>query len=244
MRGLSSKEILDLWELGAASTEVERGLLMLSYCLPGKPWAQLAAVTIGRRDALLMELRRATLGPTLNAFAVCPGCAGELEFSLNAEELGLIASSEEQDEVHRFQQGSLTVSCRLPDSTDLEAASACATVEEAQRAIVARCISSVEDANHALGTDEIPAAAVEAFAAYLAEREPAAEIALNLACPACGRQWELALDIVSFFWREVQSAARRVVLEVDALARSYGWSENEILGMSPARRQLYLEMVG
>jgi hypothetical protein len=49
---------------------------------------------------------------------------------------------------------------------------------------------------------------------------------------------------VSFFWREIQSAARRIVLEVDALARSYGWSEAEILNMTPARRQLYLEMVG
>ena len=52
------------------------------------------------------------------------------------------------------------------------------------------------------------------------------------------------MDVVGFFWREIQSAARRVVLEVDALARAYGWSEAAILGMSSARRNLYLELVG
>ena len=136
---------------------VHRGLQMLSYCLPGKPREELAAIAIGRRDAMLLELRRATLGPVLNAFAVCPGCAEELEFTLNTADL-LGAGNEEPHRMHTFQQGAITVICRLPDSTDMEAAATCASVEEAQRTIVARCIDSIETANGAPWGGEIPAA--------------------------------------------------------------------------------------
>ncbi len=89
MRGLSATELLELWERGMESSEIERGLLMLSYCLPERPWAQLAAVSVGQRDAMVLALRRATLGPDLHSFATCPGCGGQLEFELNADELGM-----------------------------------------------------------------------------------------------------------------------------------------------------------
>jgi len=36
---------------------------------------------------------------------------------------------------------------------------------------------------------------------------------------------------------------RRLLVEVHALASAYGWSEQEILSLSDARRRLYLEMV-
>jgi len=226
------------------SSEIERGLLMLSYCLPERPWAELAAVSVGQRDAMVLALRRATLGPALHSFATCPGCAGQLEFELNADELGMGSGRQEQPIAHTFQEGSFSVNCRLPDSTDLYAASSCANVEEARQIILTRCVLSVEEGGRALTAGEIPSTIADDIEAFLSERDCADEISLKLECPACGRGWELALDIVSFFWREIQSAARRIVLEVDALARCYGWSETEILNMTPARRQLYLEMVG
>jgi hypothetical protein len=247
MRGLSAKELVDVWERGLDSAPVERGLLLLSYCLPETTWDRLAAVSLGRRDAILLELRSATLGPRLNAFAVCPGCAAQLEFELDARELGAAFSTREPDapaETHIFHDAGFSVSFRLPDSTDLYAASACGNVEDARRAIFLRCVNSVEAGQRTIAQSEIPETVIQRFAAYVAEREPAAEISLALSCPACTSQWELALDIVSFFWREIQAGARRLLLEVDALARAYGWGEADILSMSAARRQLYLEMVG
>jgi len=50
-------------------------------------------------------------------------------------------------------------------------------------------------------------------------------------------------DIVSFFWSEICVQAKRLLREVHILARAYGWREADILSMSAARRQLYLEMV-
>jgi len=92
--------------------------------------------------------------------------------------------------------------------------------------------------------DAISASALEAFGKWIEAQDPAADISLALNCPDCAHAWEMGFDIGVYFWREIQAAARRIVLEVDALARAYGWSETEILGMSASRRNLYLEMVG
>jgi hypothetical protein len=37
--------------------------------------------------------------------------------------------------------------------------------------------------------------------------------------------------------------ARRILQQVDALARVYGWNEAEILSLSQKRRQRYLEFI-
>jgi hypothetical protein len=47
-----------------------------------------------------------------------------------------------------------------------------------------------------------------------------------------------------YLWTEVRAAARRLLLEVHALASSYGWREADVLEMSPPRRHAYLSMVG
>jgi hypothetical protein len=51
-------------------------------------------------------------------------------------------------------------------------------------------------------------------------------------------------DIATFFWAEVSAHARRLIRDVHALARAYGWREVEILSMSGWRRERYLEQLG
>jgi hypothetical protein len=48
---------------------------------------------------------------------------------------------------------------------------------------------------------------------------------------------------MSFFWNEIEAWACRVLHDVHTLAGAYGWSEREVLRLSPTRRQMYLEMV-
>ena len=42
---------------------------------------------------------------------------------------------------------------------------------------------------------------------------------------------------------EVQARARRLLREVDVLARAYGWTEADVLALSEQRRTAYLEIV-
>ena len=56
------------------------------------------------------------------------------------------------------------------------------------------------------------------------EADPQAEIILVFSCPGCARRWEMLFDIAHFFWNEIAAEARRLLREIDALARAYGWT--------------------
>ena len=47
-----------------------------------------------------------------------------------------------------------------------------------------------------------------------------------------------------YLCREIDVWAARIVDEVHAIAREYGWTEETILNLSPERRQLYMERIG
>jgi len=78
----------------------------------------------------------------------------------------------------------------------------------------------------------------------MAAADPLAEIRLTFDCPVCGDAFEDDLDLPTFLWAEMAARAKRLLSEVHLLASAYGWSEAEILGLSPVRREFYLGMVG
>ena len=116
---------------------------------------------------------------------------------------------------------------RLPTSADLLA------VKSAEQ-LLERCSLS--------GDGQLAEDFVAAVGEKMSDADPMADIHLALNCPNCEYNWEAAFDIVAFLWREISAAARRLLREVHTLASAYGWTESEILGMSPARRRAYLEM--
>jgi hypothetical protein len=73
--------------------------------------------------------------------------------------------------------------------------------------------------------------------------DPAAELTISMACPACEAVFGEPLDLAAFCWAEVEARAPRLLAEVDALASRYGWSEAEILALSRVRRDAYLALV-
>jgi hypothetical protein len=83
---------------------------------------------------------------------------------------------------------------------------------------------------------------IEAVGERMAAADPLAEILLRFDCPSCGASFDESLDLTSFLWAEMEGRAKRMLLEVHTLASAYGWSEAEILSLSPARREVYLEM--
>jgi len=77
----------------------------------------------------------------------------------------------------------------------------------------------------------------------LRELDPQADVRLDLTCTACGHHWESIFDIATYFWREIDDWAQRMLRDVHILAMAYSWSEADILSMSAWRRQAYLQMV-
>ena len=79
MHPLSVPELLTVWERGLAALPFERALTILLLASPASSRASLARISIGRRDADLLQLREWAFGSELAILAVCPSCRQTLE---------------------------------------------------------------------------------------------------------------------------------------------------------------------
>ena len=112
-----------------------------------------------------------------------------------------------------------------------------------RRILFERCLIAAKLGGESVRAEQLPAQVVDAVAKCLAEADPQADVQLDISCPFCGWNWQASFDIVAFLWTEIEARACRLLQDVHVLARAYGWSEREVLDLSPLRRELYLEMV-
>jgi len=242
MRGLSAADVVAVWERGQERHPVDRALLLLGAALPARSRDELAALTVGQRDGLLLLARERTLGPTLQCFVPCPACAQALEFPVEVREILVADPQAPLEREHEVEAEGVRMRFRLLDSRDLAAVARVTDPAAARRALLARALLWARGEDDApLPPERLPAPAAGALAAELALRDPQAEVEFNLRCAGCGHAWLSLLDVAAFFWAEVTVQARRLLREVHELAAAYGWREADVLGMSAARRAFYLE---
>lgn len=241
---LTDGDMLRAWESGEAQGPVARALTLLSCGYPERSLSELAALTIGQRDGLLMQLRERTFGRQLRGFAECLVCGQTLVFSTTSSQLSVSPPSDNWPKELRFDDW--VVQLRPLDSHALAAAASFGDLELARAHLLHCCVLSAQLRGQELSADELPESVSLRVSAALAEEDPQAEVLLSLRCAsaACGHEWNALFDIATYLWTEVAAQARRLFDEVDALARAYGWSEDAILGMSSARRRQYLQKVG
>ncbi len=242
MRPLGDAAVLSVWEVGRAQSPWERALTMLQAAEPEAGRGELAALSVGQRDARLLEAYRLSFGSRLPGFAECPSCQSPLEVELDAEQLQASHGSTQPGSEHVMSSGPYTLRFRLPDSRDLEAAGVATDTNTARRLLARACVTEARCEGEAVDA-ELPEPLLVELAGRLAELDPGADVRVELECPECSHCWELSFDAAEHLWARVAAKARRVLHEVDALARAYGWSEAEILSLSPARRASYLELV-
>jgi hypothetical protein len=225
-----------VWEHGAGQHPADRALTLLSACFD-KPREDLALLGLARRDRLLLEVYAELFGDALPAFAECAECGERLEYTLSARELCAATADVPVD--LSLKVGEITLRLRPPNSFDLGAASVCADVASARRLLATRCI--VEGS---VAAETLAEAVVDQISGRLAEADPQAEVLIDLDCARCHHGWQVAFEVERFLWMKVGAMARRLLREVHTLAHAYGWSERDILALSPVRRQFYLEAVG
>ena len=244
---LMGEALLRVWEAGARQHPIDRAVTILAASHEDVPPDRLAALTVGHRNAALLDLREATFGPTLRGFVACPTCGEHLEVALDAPVIRSAAypapGNAEAQPAGAFEVEGWTVRFRVPDSRDLAEFAAGPDAASGRAELIRRCVLAAERDGVAAEPADLPEAVVRELAQRMAERDPQAEILLDLVCPACDRRWQAPFDIVLFFWEEIVAAARRLLRDVHALARAYGWREADVLAMSARRRQAYLELV-
>jgi hypothetical protein len=252
MRALSVSELLTIWERGLAARPFERALTILSVASPESSPAALARLSIGRRDANLLQLREWAFGSELAILAVCPSCRQNLELNVPVDVLrvsfdgtvnrtGDSAGESPEDLENFFLLRGYEVHYRTPNSEDL---AGCAGLEASARRqkLLACCVAQVRCVGTPVSAEELPEDVTQKIVERVAAIDPQADMQLDLMCPECHLQWREVFDIVSFFWAEIDAWARRTLRDVHVLARAYGWRESDILALSPVRRQIYLSM--
>ena len=242
MRALSAAELLVVWEQGLGSPPAAGALILLAAACPEVPASSLPKLTVGERDGLLLTLREWLFGPQLESIVSCPQCGESLELSFAVDDIRAAPAANDAAALGQPSHLSLEVAgCdvqfRVPTVADADAASS-------PQQLLESCLVAASCNGEEQAAGDLPEAVIEALSHQMATADPQADVQLALDCPACDHSWLAAFDVASFLWEEIGSWAQRTLLEVHQLARAYGWSEADLLTMSPLRRQVYLTMVG
>lgn len=240
----STAELLHVWELGQFQTLPQRALLFLIASSTDVESKVLEEIGLGQRDALLLNLRELLFGKNMACLVVCPACGDRLEMSLQVPEMQV---NQDETGTHLAKVQSIHIDeydleFRSPNNRDLIVIADAPEGEDLRRLLLERCFQKITQGQEILPIDELPENIMDAVIERMAQIDSQADVQLSLTCPACQHQWFVAFDIVSFLWNELNSWAIRLLHEVGILASHYGWSEKDILDMSPFRRRLYLEM--
>ena len=226
-----------MWEKGRGLHPLDQGLLAIHAAFP-EARETVADWPLGRRNRALAELHCSYFGHALEGWTSCPQCGEKLEFKMDGRVLAEQPQSQHAEPIVIHGQ-----TFRLPTSRDLARAAlerdTAADPDAAAVRLLRVCrLDGGDDAGQTWSEEELEEAGEKMAAA-----DPLAEIILNFQCPVCEATCHESLDLPTFLWAELEALARRLVMDVHALASAYGWSEREILALSDTRRRLYLEMV-
>jgi hypothetical protein len=226
MAALAAAELLAAWESMRLLPAAQRPAAILRAFKKPQP------TSMGTTDQALLSLHAEHFGGRLDGLARCPSCSTEVELSVPIAEL--TAGIPAPQPIEPLVIDGQAVRWRLPDDSDLAAATQCVDPEQGALLLVSRCVAEA---------DVAPSAVRELLAQSIAAADPYADISFTLVCPECATGWESTLDIAEFVWVQLRSQAMRLLREVDELARAYGWPEGQIMALSQDRRDSYLELV-
>lgn len=204
---------------GQLVTELLRSCLVRLGDMPTVEAETVTQLYSADRNYLLLELRRVTLGNTLQTWYSCPRCGGRIGMTedLSQVEVRRLAEDQTMDDlvlnledgyVDRHGTHHTQLQLTLPRGADEEFVSPLIETDpvRAQDALVLRCIKS-------FGT--LPKAALEAYGVKilreltLGDRQrlqkafngqtPGVNFQRTIGCPECGTTFQGAMDLSHFF---------------------------------------------
>jgi hypothetical protein len=232
MPTIAPTDLIGLWERGASRHPVDRSALLYACARPALPVDAIADVCIGEINTRLLELRAMWFGDEIHAHVDCKHCGERLGLTLAVRDLVGHAGNTTPDEIT-----AAGVRCRPPSLGDLAAIASEPDPERAAERLLARCLLDES------GTIALSDARVRELEDALEAVDPGADLAFEVRCEACGDCGTAQLDPGELLWDEITARARGLLVDVHQLASAYGWSEREILALTPERRASYLWMV-
>jgi hypothetical protein len=225
------QQILMLWERGAGLNRWARDEALLGAI-------GLQPARLGARNAELLSLRSALFDHAWPLKSRCPQCGTDCEFEADSASLAEAVRALTVTEEAIVEIDGEQIRLRAPTAADLRTISTSPDREAAARSLLALCVSPERR------LDRFDIGALTELGAHLENLDPGAIVSFALSCPECRHEWSSDIDVGEALWVELQRAAERTFVEIDALARAYGWAEKDVLGMSAMRRAAYLQLAG
>jgi hypothetical protein len=231
------QRLLEIWEEGNAASAMQRADLLLDAVgLRGEEWPH---ITLGERNRRLLEANTILFGAAVEGVLVSPCCGERIELELSIEHSDEVLTSN----VLALDLGGVSVRCRPPSCADLQAI-AHVPAENAATALLERCIVEIDHPLPAESTEEAWIALASVLGEALMEHDKWAVIDVRTSCPGCSEEFVEALVPAAFVWQRLDAWAIRLLEEIHLLAYWYGWSQSEILELTPMRRRSYLRLIG
>jgi hypothetical protein len=232
--GRDPDRLLAAWEAGDGLGPGRRAESLLA-ALRGQDDDAVTGADVGSRDVLLARELLALAGDIVEAVADCPRCGLLLDVPVDVAAISRLPVHAPGERLVASLPGG-SIPYRLPTWADvLEVAGL--PPAGARRALLARCLAVPPD--ELAGMDDAVADAVESA---MEQTAPAGAVDLLVACPGCAGQAPVALDVAELLWAEIQARVAVLLADVHALATAYGWTEPDVLALSPRRRAAYLAL--
>lgn len=236
---LDGDALLRLWERALGQPPEARDEALLQ----GVSEHVLPVQTLGERNARLIDIHTRVFGRELALLSHCAQCGTVAQFSADGELLvAQIPAPPDACTSHRLQVDGHVIEFRLPSRSDIAAASSTPSEDDFVLHLLERCVLACTRDDASVPVSTLPGAVLDALSQRMEALDPAASVSFAVECPQCDAQWDARLDVGQLVWQKVQTAAESLLLDIDALARAYGWTEREILRLSPTRRAAYLQM--
>jgi len=199
---------------------------------PGDAVAPGTAVTltVADRDRLLAAVHMNTYGSRVSTSVCCAGCKVVFDVDFSLAEL-----QQHQDrgpqcrDIERRPDGSFRLAdgrrFRLPTGED-ECAVLGMAPEEAEAELLRRCLFDGDPTRDNSDVDRL-----------MEDAGPVLALELTASCPECGREQSVYFDIQRYLLTALSQERHLLVHEIHMLARAYGWSLTEILGLPRSTRR-------
>ncbi len=254
LRSLAGADEAFLAEEVASAKRPQRITALLARCVQSLgplrrvPVEAVRSLTVGDREALVLQLRGLAFGDRMDCVIACPSCEERLDLELRVSELLLPPDPHRQEwyEIPIANGDAYRVRFRLPNGADEEAAAelAASDPQGAATLILERCVALVsDDRGEAIPVDAWPETVAREIPERMAQLDPQAEIELRLRCPACEQPFCTLFDPADYMFREIAARSHDLYREVHLIALYYHWSERDILGLTPGKRSLYLRLL-
>lgn len=236
LRALEGRDELNLDPLGRTGfCDFVDGLTVRAEdnCMPPGRARELAVCDL---EAIAATLQSAYYGDRVESSLRCERCGRgfDLSFDLGAllgglgKRLQVEIDGPDENGVFTLQDGR---QFRLPTGTD-ELAVADLDAAEATRELRSRCVVHGDFESD----PEVLDAAMEACGPLVSQE-------LRASCPHCRAAQTTQFQVRRLFLEALASERRFLNYEIHYIARSYGWSRAEILGMNREDRRLHVQLL-